>query len=241
MVDLGPDQVICPGDTVLLDAGNPGAVYLWDNAGTAQTRTVDTAGIYHVSVTDMYGCSGADTVAISMEGLPEVTGINAVYTDTATYTFNATGAQFVTTYTWDFGDGSPLENGPLVQHRYLANGSYTVDLAVEGVCTGIVRHYTVTVEVVDAGSGTGIRDRDAFRNVSLYPNPARAMITVKLDGGLKMNAVAVFNMLGQRVADHNVNGATVYHLPVSGLAAGIYTLQLTTDKGVVTRKFEVRP
>ncbi|MGK0363734.1 MAG: Leucine-rich repeat (LRR) protein, partial [Saprospiraceae bacterium] len=40
------DTIVCPGDIVTLDAGNPGATYLWSTDETTQTIEVTTAGIY---------------------------------------------------------------------------------------------------------------------------------------------------------------------------------------------------
>ncbi|MEA3445250.1 MAG: hypothetical protein U9R19_11060, partial [Bacteroidota bacterium] len=37
LVDIGADTIICVKDTVILDAGNPGASYLWSNSDTAQS------------------------------------------------------------------------------------------------------------------------------------------------------------------------------------------------------------
>lgn len=70
-VELGPDQVICPGESVVLDAGNPGAEYTWtpdDGFGSVQTITVspDTTTVYTVSV-NVGGCVGVDAVAIIVD------------------------------------------------------------------------------------------------------------------------------------------------------------------------------
>ncbi|MBS1498417.1 MAG: hypothetical protein JST41_04505, partial [Bacteroidetes bacterium] len=37
VVDLGPDQAVCTGDQVLLDATTPGASFLWQDGSTAAT------------------------------------------------------------------------------------------------------------------------------------------------------------------------------------------------------------
>ncbi len=63
LVNLGNDTLLCPGSTMVLNAGNPGASYLWQNASTAQTFTVNTAGTYWVKVTQT-GCIGTDTIHV---------------------------------------------------------------------------------------------------------------------------------------------------------------------------------
>ncbi|MBK8339794.1 MAG: hypothetical protein IPK99_07255 [Flavobacteriales bacterium] len=71
VVDLGPDQTVCAGDVVTLDATLPGATYLWDNGSTAATRNVSAAGNYSVTVT-ANGCSNSDAVNINYTPLPVV-------------------------------------------------------------------------------------------------------------------------------------------------------------------------
>lgn len=70
-VELGPDQVICPGESVVLDAGNPGAEYTWfpdEGFGSVQTITVspDSTTTYTVFV-NVGECVGADDVAIVVD------------------------------------------------------------------------------------------------------------------------------------------------------------------------------
>ncbi|MGL4598003.1 MAG: gliding motility-associated C-terminal domain-containing protein, partial [Bacteroidia bacterium] len=63
IVDVGPDSVLCPNSSYTLNAGNPGASYLWSTGDVTQSILVNTAGTYTVVVT-MNGCPGSDTVII---------------------------------------------------------------------------------------------------------------------------------------------------------------------------------
>ena len=57
---LGSDTTFCDGTT--LDAGFPGASYLWSNGATSQTIKITTTNQYFVQVTDQNGCTGSDTI-----------------------------------------------------------------------------------------------------------------------------------------------------------------------------------
>ncbi|MCC7302620.1 MAG: PKD domain-containing protein [Bacteroidia bacterium] len=70
-VTLGSNQTQC-GGTVLLDAGNPGASYLWNNNATTQQITVSSSAIYSVVVTDMNGCTASASVTITIHPIPAV-------------------------------------------------------------------------------------------------------------------------------------------------------------------------
>ena len=70
-VNLGPDIVQC-GGTATLDAGNPGSLYFWSNSTSSQTTTVSTSGIYAVNVLTQAGCSGMDTIQVTINNQPVV-------------------------------------------------------------------------------------------------------------------------------------------------------------------------
>jgi PKD repeat protein len=70
-VNLGPNVTQC-GGTVTLDAGNPGSLYFWSNNTSSQTTTVSTSGVYAVNVLTQAGCSGTDTVSVTINNQPVV-------------------------------------------------------------------------------------------------------------------------------------------------------------------------
>lgn len=64
VVDFGPDQNLCFGETLVLDATVPGGTYLWQDGSTAPTFTVTTAGTYSATVT-ANDCSNTGSIIIS--------------------------------------------------------------------------------------------------------------------------------------------------------------------------------
>lgn len=237
IVNLGNDTTFCYGNTLTLNAGNPGASYLWNNNSTSQTIDVNTTGNYSVVVTDIYSCVGSDNINILVKDPPSGI-INAVHGDTATYTFNILNPQYVTGYIWNFGDGSPTEVGPVVQHRYANNGIYTVTVILEGECsdsTGKSR----TVDVYDATGGTGIIPLEDSKELILYPNPARDVVIIENKKNFKMKQVTLYNVVGQMISTDKADTQDKHKLNASGLASGIYTIRIETDKGFVVRKFEI--
>jgi gliding motility-associated-like protein len=69
-VNLGLDTAICNGSNLLLDAG-PGYVgYSWSTGAGIQTIAANTAGTYHVTVTDANGCQDRDTINMGINPLP---------------------------------------------------------------------------------------------------------------------------------------------------------------------------
>jgi hypothetical protein len=63
VVNLGSDISTCNASTIL-DAGNAGSTYAWNDASSAQTLTVTANGTYSVTVTRPDGCSASDTINV---------------------------------------------------------------------------------------------------------------------------------------------------------------------------------
>lgn len=71
VVSLGADAPLCIGDTRTFNAGTGFTLYAWSNGATTPSVTISNAGTYSVQVTDINGCKGQDTVAITqMFALP---------------------------------------------------------------------------------------------------------------------------------------------------------------------------
>jgi len=84
VVNLGNDTTILVTETLTLDAGNPGMIYLWSTNDTTQTITVAYTGnlsdTYWVDVNNN-GCMGSDTIVVSFTdpvGIPENFGDNTL-------------------------------------------------------------------------------------------------------------------------------------------------------------------
>lgn len=65
IVDLGNDSELCQGSTIILNAENAGASYIWQDGSTQSTYTLGNAGPYHVTA-DMNGCIKKDSITISV-------------------------------------------------------------------------------------------------------------------------------------------------------------------------------
>jgi len=125
VVDLGPDQTICPGSSITLDAAVPGGTYLWSTGSTNPTVSVGAVGNYSVQVT-ANGCSASDAMALDHFGLPVFSlGADQAICAGSSASFSATVAG--ATYLWNTGAST---NG--IQPS--AAGIYWLDVTTNG-CT----------------------------------------------------------------------------------------------------------
>ena len=104
-VDLGPDETICEGESVLLDVTTPGGTYAWQDGSTLPTYTSTTSGNYSVSVT-VNGCTGSDDMNVTVDPLPVIDlGPDRTLCAGVSTTFDATTPN--ATYLWNDGSTGP--------------------------------------------------------------------------------------------------------------------------------------
>lgn len=105
-INLGPNTGICPGGSLTLNAGAGYTAYLWSGGSTSQTRTVNAAGTYSVTVTNSVGCAGADTIVVSQYSNPAPSLPPGSYLCPGTSTTLNPGAGFAS-YLWTGGATTP--------------------------------------------------------------------------------------------------------------------------------------
>ncbi|HWB65170.1 MAG TPA: PKD-like domain-containing protein, partial [Chitinophagales bacterium] len=70
VVNLGNDTSLCTGQSLVLNAGNAGATYRWQNNSSNATYSVTVSGNYSVTVTNSSGCSASDNINVSYVSVP---------------------------------------------------------------------------------------------------------------------------------------------------------------------------
>ena len=66
VVDLGEDTEYCPGEELILQSNIEGAFYEWSTGSTSSLIAVTSAGNYWLGVTSEEGCTGYDTVVVTV-------------------------------------------------------------------------------------------------------------------------------------------------------------------------------
>jgi len=235
VVTVSQDTSICAGGTASLNATG-GVTYLWSNNATGSTALVSptTNTAYYVTGTDANGCQASDVVIVTI--LPNA---NALFTATVTgATVNlsnqSTGA---VSYTWNFGDSSPVNNTASPSHTYATNGTYTVTLTVVGPCGTDTYTQVITISEV------GVQDSDIANTLSIYPNPNNGQFTVSFSfTDQKDVTVELIDISGRTISASNLENVLTFNQELGGaeLADGVYFVRISTEEGVVTRKIVVQ-
>jgi PKD repeat protein len=133
-VNLGADTTVCTGNTHTLDAGNPGAQYVWNTGETTRSIAVNDGGIYWVRA-ERNGCITSDTIVVR-NTLPVTAKIGMsipakclpVPVQFADSSLIHCG-EAINDWKWEFGDGS-VSNEQHPNHVYTIEGTYLVKLTM---------------------------------------------------------------------------------------------------------------
>lgn len=232
-VDLGPpDTQAC--DLVILDAGNPGALYDWCSGDLGQTIIVTMTSQHCVTVTDGNGCSGTDTINVEIVGNP-VAAYNADTTQlTVDFTNMSTGGGL--TYQWSFGDGG-TSNLPDPSHTYANTGVYTVQLIVTNACGSDT--ITTTVTAIATGLDAAFFDG----KLSMFPNPTKDIVNFRTEGLDADLQIAIYDVRGRLVHQGVVrrfDQDRLTKVDLSGHAEGVYTVYFEADDHKLVQKLVLK-
>lgn len=226
-----PDSV-CAGSPSVINVtaggGSPGYSYMWSTGATTASVTVtpDTTTMYSVTVTDSNSCNHDTTFTIVAMPLPLVT--ISIAQDTACISIVA-----------DSLTGSP--GGGTFSGPGVTGNNFNPGIAGPGMHT-IVYMYTDSsgcsnsdsIRVI-VSSCTGINEVNTVADkVTFYPNPFSQDINVAINTNGPVT-ITMFNTLGEEVgAWHMEQGQHVIN--AQSILAGVYVMQVKTNKGVLNKK-----
>ncbi|MCB9198628.1 MAG: gliding motility-associated C-terminal domain-containing protein [Flavobacteriales bacterium] len=203
---------ICNGEATITGTGGSGALsYVWSNGNSGTLGTALCSGIYSVQITDANGCSVNEDVTINDNGGP--TGETLTTTDATcagsmdgTAIIAAVGGTAPYSYFWPH-DGSTGDT-----QSTLTAGSYNVEMIDDNGCIRVVpvdilEPTPITISSVVTPSTCGNSD---------------GAITITTNGGV--SPLTILWTSPAAVAGQTTAG-------VSGLAAGIYTVEVTDFNG----------
>lgn len=188
----------------------------WDNGDTTFSHTVTARGTYWVTSTSACNVR-VDSFVIRGSNMPalSITGVGASLTATAGFS----------SYQW-YLNGATINGATNANYTATAAGLYKVFADYGGGCSD-----TATFNIPVSTAVAGVNNNHALQ---VYPNPATDVVNI--DYATTVN-VLVRSLDGKEVLQLN----DVHQFNVSNLAAGMYLLQITDEKGqLLSRQMFVR-
>ena len=222
-LDLGDDTAICEQSVITLDAGHPGATYLWSNGEDTQTIDITQAGTYSVTVSNYCG-SLNDEINLTVNPLPVVD----FGTDTISVSENdlpvvlnpgVTGIE----YLWSTGDTTATI-------EVNTSDDYFVTVTNENGCIGYGEVY-VEVRV-------GISETKLENAVSIYPNPTKGLLNISTKG-VKIKQIRVYNAIGKLIKTYEIQSSNST-INTADFSEGVYFLKFESfDNHYFVKPFSV--
>lgn len=162
VVFLGADTTLCEGKTLLLNAANPGATYLWQNGGTTATQLVRQPGVYQVTV-NLNGCKVAGALTVRYTNKPSFSlGRDTVLCPGTSFVMmpSLTGASFL----WQDGTSAAL---------YTVKDTGVYRLTATNQCGSFTDERKVSPTICHLQMPTAFSpNRDGKNDVFRVPNPS---------------------------------------------------------------------
>jgi PKD repeat protein len=141
-VSLGRDTCVASGSTVVLNAGAGYSRYNWSTGDSTQTINVTQSGTYIITVTNAGGCTGRDTILVSVGGLTVNAGADTCINTGGSRVLNA-GAGF-SSYRWSTG-------ATTASITVTTPGVYVVTVTSASGCTGSDTVVITSCTIVNPG------------------------------------------------------------------------------------------
>jgi hypothetical protein len=233
VITANKDLLICPGDSITLDAGSGFDTYEWNTGANTQTITVDSAFTYSCKVTKgLLNFTAYVTVDVHTGILDAEFDFEHDVVDKRKVQFSMKNTLINTIY-WDFGeykdDDYSFEENP--SYTYERQGKYLVCMTVSDICGGTDK------ECKEIYVQSSIEDENEL-GLHVHPNPFSDYLMIESDEMLTEGfVVVVSDLLGREKYRQELDLGNIHYLDLADLADGIYILQLI-DKDKKERSYE---
>lgn len=213
--------------------------YVWSgNFGNEPYVDNLCAGLYSVTVTNEQGCTrdlqfeiteGDEAPLAAFTASSILLDINI--DPTVTFSNESQGAE---SYEWSFGDGTgSFEENP--SHTYTETGEYLVVLsAINGSCIK-TDSILILVDEMVATNSPGL-----YSHIQLFPNPAKELVSLKLNGNLIASSVEIIHMNGAILQKQVVESMNAFSITTANVPGGVYFVRIQTNEGVAVKKLIIQ-
>ncbi|WP_118975699.1 right-handed parallel beta-helix repeat-containing protein [Taibaiella koreensis] len=218
-INLGNDTTICPGDSFMLDARNPGAACLWNTGDTTRSIRISDTGYYSVSVSNSFGTI-TDTIHIGFKNPPTP--------DLGNDTIRCTGVLLDAGYP---GSSYLWSTGDTTQHiSALTPGIYSVKVTGINYCVGYdtINIGLYPLPLIDLGPDTAICRTDTLLLEVPYPGATYLWSDGSVQPMLRVYASGIYSVAvtdGNQCTSYDTLSVRVKARPVVDLGDDITLAQ----------------
>ena len=229
---------LCVGSTLILTGSPEGlSAYAWTGPNgftsslpnpTIANVTTAAAGVYHLTVTNILGCTGTANTTLVVNTIPEapvVTAAGFVLTSSAT-----DGNQW-------YYEGNPIPGATGHTYTVVHNtGWYWTQVTLNGCVSDTSNH--VWIEVI------GIQDLPSDASFNVYPVPNDGIFTASVLYPAETTfSICIFNQIGDKIFEirdvKTINGKYDKLINLKPMPSGIYSVVFLNGEAKAVRKVVV--
>lgn len=218
-INAGEDQNVCLGFGTTLSASGANS-YIWDNGVQNSILFIPIATAeYIVTGTDTYGCTGFDTVNVSVIPLP---------TAVVSKLGNILISDSASSYQWiNCETNLPVSGANSQLFTVTENGNYAVIIENEYGCADTSACFTI--------SNVGIETLE-HNEWNISPNPTNGMFTINTSQIVTNILVEVYSPIGQMVYKCILSGKKIV-VNLDDQPNGVYIVKINNEQNFKVVKF----
>lgn len=192
--------------------------------------SVLTFGTQQLTVAGTY----VDTLVMIENGCDSLVALTLVIDSVVKPVITANGTLLSTgtyhSYQWLDGSNNPIPNATTQSYQPTVSGNYKVVVGNERGCSDTSVAYVSQI--------TGLTEPAALAGLKLYPNPGTHQLYLDIPAGAGEGIITIMGIDGSAIQDIQIEKNKLqYIIPAGTFSPGIYLVKITTEQGVVIRKW----
>ena len=207
--------------TTNVSGGSLGYVYNWSGSSSTNNNLNNvSAGVYTLTVSDMYSCEYSQTFVV---GEPQEITATINQNSSNTYLLesnNVNGGVAPYVHSWREASAPNVQLATGTTYTVSSYGDYFVRVTDAQGCTS----ESNSIEFIS----TTINEVGSSLEVSVYPNPFRSEAVVDFGRVVESASLTIVDMYGKVIERHLVGNSDRYIITNKDKASGVYFLKIET-------------
>lgn len=233
-IDVQPISpiTICEGENIVLTAENGFSQYVWSNGLTGSSVTINSAGIYSVSASNIDGCFGtSEIIEVNNNPPPSANFTYVPGTELYEILFSSENLPGIN-YQWTFENGT-TSNDPNPTHVFPFDATWPTTLIASNACGAD----TFSMGIVVLKSS--ITELNGINKLVISPNPGSELLKIHGTSQFSQNiSTNIYTVDGKLTHSKSqvINGIFIIEVNTIELSSGTYNIVI--DNGKQKRNFQ---
>jgi len=217
------DSAACPGTLVNLMASPGYTSYAWSTGATTQSIAATVAGVYAVTVTNVYGCTANTSFTLNIHPQPwTIIMAQGPIVFCAGDSVKMLATPGISSWQWHWYN-TPIPGGTTNNYTATSPGWYYCIGTDANGCADTSNKIKIVIPCIHVDPPVQrLTETDI---ITVYPNPTHNLLHISIPVINEASAIVIYNILGAIVYSGSYPAGDVT-VDVSELPAGMYMLEV---------------